>query len=68
MSEAKEPTFEELMKELDGIVAWFEDEQLDLDVAVEKYERGAQLADELKKRLKKTENKIKKINASLGEA
>ncbi len=54
----------DLMTELETIVAWFENEQVDVDAALAKFERGALLAKELKGRLKEAENKVVKIQAS----
>ncbi|HIA91558.1 TPA: exodeoxyribonuclease VII small subunit [Candidatus Saccharibacteria bacterium] len=55
--------FSELAEELEQIVAWFESDNVDLEAAVEKFERGVVLSSELKKRLSSAEQKIKKISS-----
>ena len=58
---SKEPTTAQLQTELDELILWFESDQVDLDEAVKKYQRGTELVAELQKRLKTAENVIKKI-------
>lgn len=60
---AKDKTFKEKMTELEEIVAWFDSDDVDLDKAVEKFERGSDLAKELKTDLSQIENKVKKLQA-----
>lgn len=54
----------ELMLELEQIVGWFEQDEVDVDVALKKFERGVAVARELKTRLKDVENKVVEIQAS----
>ncbi|HSH31820.1 MAG TPA: exodeoxyribonuclease VII small subunit [Candidatus Saccharimonadales bacterium] len=49
------------LKELEDITAWFESEEVDLDQALIKFERGMQLAAELRSHLHKVENRVEKI-------
>lgn len=58
---ADQKDFSKLMAELEEIVAWFEREDVDLDKALPKFERGMKVAGELKKYLEDTENKVEKI-------
>ena len=58
---SKEPTTLQLQTELDELIIWFESDQVDLDEAVKKYQRGTELVAELQARLKTAENVIKKI-------
>jgi len=58
------PDFGELINELERIVEWFERDEIDIDASIEKFERGMQIAEELKKRLKAVENKVQKIQIS----
>ena len=51
------------LKELEGITAWFESDEVDLNAALAKFERGMQLADELKRELQQVENRVEKIKA-----
>ncbi len=54
-------------KELEEIVDWFEQEEVDLDEGLKKFERGLQLAKACKSRLKEVENKVTQIKAKFGE-
>ncbi len=51
------------MTELEEITAWFESENVDLNQALAKFERGMQLADILKRELGQVENRVEKIKA-----
>ena len=50
------------MKQLDDIVSWFEESEIDAGIALEKFKEGTKLIEELKKQLQETENTIKKID------
>jgi exodeoxyribonuclease VII small subunit len=59
MSNAKaEPTLQQQMSELDDLLAWFDQPDIDLDEALTKFDHGVKLAEQLKKRLGGLENKI----------
>ncbi|MCL1877174.1 exodeoxyribonuclease VII small subunit [Candidatus Saccharibacteria bacterium] len=64
----KEKSLKELLAEFDEIVAWFDGDDLDIDAAIAKFEAGSKLADEIKKKLAESKNKIeivkKKFNVS----
>jgi exodeoxyribonuclease VII small subunit len=49
------------LKELETITEWFESDEVDLNEALAKFERGMQLANELKKELQQVENRVEKI-------
>jgi exodeoxyribonuclease VII small subunit len=51
----------ELQAELDAIIAWFEQDDMDIDLAAEKYKQGLALAAEIQKRLNETKNTITKL-------
>jgi exodeoxyribonuclease VII small subunit len=53
--------FEPALKELEEITRWFESSDADLDQGLVKYERGMELAAELKKHLTTVENRVEKI-------
>jgi len=60
----KEKKFAELFKELEDITKKFEDRtNEDLDASVKEFERGLEIAQELKGRLQDIELKVKKIQA-----
>lgn len=50
--------YQALQAELDKILLWFEQDDVDLDQAIAKYERGMEIAKELETYLKTAENKI----------
>jgi exodeoxyribonuclease VII small subunit len=53
--------FEKALKELEEITAWFESSDIDLDAGLAKFERGMELAAELKTHLATVENRVEKI-------
>ena len=56
--------FATAFEELEQITQWFDSEdQFDLDQGLKKFERGLELADELKKKLTEVENKVEEIKA-----
>lgn len=57
----KKVSYIKLRQELDELLNWFDQEDLDVDEAIVKYEQAIKLTDELEKYLKTAENKIKKI-------
>ncbi len=72
---AKEPTiskeiaalsFEDALKELEGIVKQLEQGQVKLDDAISAYERGAQLKAHCEKKLAEAKMKVEKIVFSDG--
>lgn len=54
----KTPTFAEAFKELEEITEWFETSEVDLDEGLKKFERGLELAGQLKKKLAEVENTV----------
>lgn len=64
---AKDFDFKKAFKELEEINEWFSEEDIDLNQALEKYRRGADIVKELKTRLKEVENEFKEIQAELEE-
>ncbi len=55
--------FSAAMKELEAITTWFEGEQVDLDEGLKKFERGMELAGQLKAHLNAIENRVQKVKA-----
>ncbi len=53
--------FAKSLKELESITQWFESEEVDLDQALVKFERGMELAALLKEHLSQVQNKVEKI-------
>jgi exodeoxyribonuclease VII small subunit len=46
------------LSELDELIAWFDQDDFDLDEALQKFDQGVKLAQEIKERLSLLENKI----------
>lgn len=61
------PDFAKSFKELEGIVEWFEDAEVDLEEGLTKFERGLELANQCRARLKEVENKVTKIKAKFSD-
>ena len=53
----------QLQAELDELILWFEQDKVDLDSAVKKYQRGTELITLLEDRLKSAQNTINKLTA-----
>jgi exodeoxyribonuclease VII small subunit len=53
--------FEQALKELEDITRWFESSDADLDQGLVKFERGMELASQLKNHLTSVENRVEKI-------
>ncbi len=58
MSKTNEPTLSEQLAQLDEIVAWFEQDDFDMEEALGKFEEGSKLAEEIRTKLSTLENKI----------
>lgn len=65
MSKTKR-NFTQSFEELEKIVAKFEEGKIDLDEALEEFERGLKLVEELKGRLKEVENKVVVLKKKFG--
>jgi exodeoxyribonuclease VII small subunit len=55
------PSFSKAFEELEEITRWFESEDVDVDEALKRFERGLDLAAQCKKRLSEVENNVKEI-------
>lgn len=65
MSSKKPINYRELSSELDTILGRLQTEELDIDDAMKKYERGVAIVAELEAYLQQAENKIVKIKKAL---
>lgn len=54
--------FSEAMNELEDIANYLESENIDIEVAMEKFKRGSDLAKQIKEYLQKAKNTINTIN------
>ncbi len=57
----KNNTIKEKLAELDELVTWFEQEDIEIDQALTKFEEAEKLADDIGKELKTAKNKIEVI-------
>jgi exodeoxyribonuclease VII small subunit len=57
-SEPPEPTFEEALAELEGVVAALEAGDMPLERALELFEKGVGLSDSCRRRLEEAETKV----------
>lgn len=62
----KDLDYRALSDELEAIVQGLQRDDIDVDMAMQKYERGLELVDQLEKYLKSAENRIEKLNSSKG--
>lgn len=63
---SKELDYRAMSDELESIVTALQQDDIDVDVAMQKYERGLELIKSLEKYLMTAENKIEKLNALKG--
>lgn len=63
----KKFNFAKAFQELEEITEWFESDGTDLDEGLKKFERGLELAQQCKKKLKEVENKVEEIKGKFSE-
>lgn len=61
-------TFEEALENLEDIVKEVDDDSVDLDKAVQAYERGVELRDHCQRKLDAAQERIRKIEPGPGAA
>ncbi|MBI3494930.1 exodeoxyribonuclease VII small subunit [Candidatus Saccharibacteria bacterium] len=57
----KSSTIKEKLSQLDELVAWFEQDDIDIEQSLKKFEQAEKLADEIGDELKTAKNKIEVI-------
>lgn len=65
--QSKEPTFEEALESLEGIIESMESGEIPLADLVAKFEEGSKLLKTCQAQLKEAEIKIEKLNLKTGE-
>jgi len=60
--------FSAAMQELEGITAYLEQADVDLDQAIARFECGAELAKQLKQYLRTAENKIEQLQVDFSKS
>jgi len=63
----KKFNFTEAYQEIEKINEWFQKDEIDLEEALAKYERGMELIKKCRERLKESENKFADIKKKYGE-
>lgn len=63
MANSDKPSYQALASELDDILVELQQTDLDVDVAVKKYERGLTLIKELEQYLGEAENRVSELKA-----
>jgi exodeoxyribonuclease VII small subunit len=63
MSEMERPSFEQALKELEGIVQRLEQEEVSLEESIELYQKGVKLSKKCSEILEKAELKIKEVQS-----
>jgi exodeoxyribonuclease VII small subunit len=64
---AKAKTYRELMEELETVMQALQEGDLDVDVAIEHYEKGMRLTKEIETYLTNAENSLTKLRTTAGE-
>ena len=64
---SKTDTIAQKLAELEKLAKFFENEKIDIDEGIKKYEQGMQLAEDIKKQLKDYELKITEIKAKYSD-
>ena len=59
--------FTKAYKEIEEINEWFQKEEIDLEEALDKYEKGMELIEKCKGRLDKSKNKFEEIKEKYSE-
>lgn len=54
----QQKSLKKLLAEFDEIVAWFDGDDIDVEVAIKKFEQGSKLANQIKLQLDEAKNKI----------
>ena len=67
MKKTEQFNFADAFKELEGLVEWFETQEVDLEEGLKKFERGLDLAQRCRARLKEVENKVTQIKAKFAD-
>lgn len=57
----RERSYQAMLEELDSLLTWFQRDDIDLTIAIAKYEYGMELIQMLEKHLKAAENRVQMI-------
>lgn len=68
MPKASKPSYEDLNNQLDEVMSALQQEDLDVDKALEYYQKGLELVQDLEKYLKTAENKVTELKAKFNNS
>ena len=68
MAKQNRPTYQELQDELEVILGELQREDIDVDEAMKKYEKGLEITKQLESYLESAENTVKEIQSKIGRA
>jgi exodeoxyribonuclease VII small subunit len=63
----KQPNFAEAFSELEELTKWFEEQEVELDEGMKKFERGLELAKICKQKLQEVENNVTKLKQKFSD-
>lgn len=63
----KQVNFADAFSELEELTRWFEEEEIELDEGMKKFERGLELAKVCKDKLKEVENNVTKLKKKFSD-
>lgn len=66
-SPKNEKPLSDQLRELDELIAWFDQDDFDLDEALKKFDDGIKLSEQIEARLGALENKITVLRERFGE-
>jgi len=68
MSKKNDESLQAQLAQLDQVVAWFDQEDFDVEQALGKYEQGIELVAAIEERLKTLENKVEVLKKRFDQA
>lgn len=57
-----EKTLKQNLSKFEAVIDWFDNEDIDIEKSIAKYEEGVKLAEEIKKQLESEKNRIKVLS------
>ena len=67
-NQKNDPSLSDQLRQLDELIAWFDQDGFDLDEALKKFDEGIKLTETIEARLNTLENKITVLKKRFGEA
>lgn len=57
----EDKSLKQKITEFEKVISWFDSDDVDIEMAITKYEEGAKLADDIKQQLEKAKNRIEVV-------